>query len=87
MLTRSGALLATQEFLLAFVARKKNWIRRQNMQNKNKEDEQKQETGKTTATNCRGKKGTSFIRGGQTTSKKSYRVCFEEKFQKTKKRG
>ena len=55
-----------------FVARKKNWIRRQNLQNKNKEDEQKQETGKTTATNCRGNKGTSFIRGGQTTSKKMF---------------
>ena len=86
-LTRSGALLANQEFLLAFIARKNNWIRRQNLQNKNKEDEQKEKTCKTTTTNCRGNKGTSFIRGGQTTSKKSCRVCFEEKFQKAKKKG
>ena len=44
----------------------------------------KEKTGKTTATN---NKGTSFIKGGQTTSKKSCRVCFEEKFQKAKKKG
>ena len=66
---------------------KNNWIRRQNLQNKNKEDEQKQETGKTTATNCRGNKGTSFIRGGQTTSKKVLESALKKSFKKQKKRG
>ena len=30
-LTRSGALLANQELLLAFIARRNNWIRKQNL--------------------------------------------------------
>ena len=45
-LTRYGALLANQELLLAFIARKNNWIRRQNLQNKNKEDKQKKKLAK-----------------------------------------
>ena len=45
-ITRSGALLANQELLVAFIARKNNWIRRQNLQNKNKEDEQKKKLAK-----------------------------------------
>ena len=86
-LIRSEALLANQEFLFAFIAGKNNWIRRQNLQNKNKEDEQKEKTCKTTTTNCRGNKGTSFIRGGQTTSKKSCRVAMKKSSKKQKERG
>ena len=40
-LTTSGALLANQELLLAFIASKNNWIRKQNLSVKNKEEQLK----------------------------------------------
>ena len=45
-LIRSEALLANQEFLFTFIAGEKNWIRRQNLQNNKKEDEQKKKLAK-----------------------------------------
>ena len=38
-LTRSGALLANQELLLAFIARRNNWISKQALTVKNKEEQ------------------------------------------------
>ena len=38
-LTRSGAVLANQELLLAFIARRNNWIRKQALTMKNKEEQ------------------------------------------------
>ena len=40
-LIRSGAVLANQELLLAFVFRKNNWIKRNLLQINNKEEQQK----------------------------------------------
>ena len=40
-LTRSGAVLANQEILLAFMYRKNNWIKRIKLQVKNKEETQR----------------------------------------------
>ena len=40
-LTRAGAVLANQELLLAFIARRNNYIRKQALSVKNKEDQLK----------------------------------------------
>ena len=45
-LTRSGTALANQELLLAFIARRNNWIRKQALAVKNKEDQLKKKLTK-----------------------------------------
>jgi len=45
-LTRAGAVLANQELLLAFIARRNNWIRKQALVIKNKEDQLKKKLTK-----------------------------------------